>query len=191
LRLLNDLVGCDATDTEVGGSKRQFVVLGAFHQDVRWLQVSMHNRWTQPMCKGNNLGKLADQLGSLFMRKPALRLVPFLNQASKVATLDILVLQTGRVCTQVGVPQFNNARMFALPHDPVQDAGFVAERLGSSCIQAEFQDHGRHVRQKGVACFPDLPETPDAQEFDQLKINALHWSLAGLEAWQSAWQEGN
>jgi hypothetical protein len=110
------------------------------------------------------LGQTQDGFGRFLVAKArTLRGMPFANEAAQVAPFDVLILQTGRVGSQVGIPQLHNAGMLSLLHHLIQDGGLVQQQpVFCVRVEAEFERHRGYTVEMRIAGLPDFAEAAGA-----------------------------
>ena len=107
----------DPADAEIRDLARDLAIQ-PLDQDVRRLQVAMHDRRVDPVGERDDPGQVEDDLRDhLRGRLPALGM-PVLDQTAQVAPLDVFVAEAGGIGALVGLLKRDDPRMAALPLDP-------------------------------------------------------------------------
>ncbi len=160
---MNGLSGRHPADAEVGHAEVNLPVRPPQDEDVGRFQVAVYDGRAESVGEADDTRQLARDLRGLNGRETAAGAV-VLNDARQLAAGDVFVLQAGRLRTQVGVSQGDNAGVLALAHDLIEHRGLVPQQpVLRRRVEAELQCHRRHAVEMRVACLPDLAEAAGAE----------------------------
>src|SRR5690606_31287601 len=95
---------------------------------------------------------------------------------------DVFVLKTGGIGTEKSLLKSDDARVPPLALNPVTQTRLVPEETLGLGVGAEFQGNGLVVVEVDMPGLPDLAESANAEQFDQLPVGTGQRAFASLEA---------